>query len=97
MRDVTSFAVHLVDVQICLERVWRSAQVRCIAAVLLLVGRGLEAPSVVARLLDVPQLPGKPQYCLAPEVRGPCCARCGIDPRLMLHVSSSMSTHPGCT
>lgn len=53
---------------------WLAAQVRCIAAVLLLVGRGLEAPSVVARLLDVQQLPGKPQYCLAPEVRGPCFA-----------------------
>ena len=44
-------------------------QVRCIAAVLLLVGRGLEAPSIVARLLDVGNLPGKPQYCLAPEAR----------------------------
>lgn len=58
-----------------LEAGWLCAQVRCIAAVLLLVGRGLEAPSVVARLLDVPQLPAKPQYCLAPEVRaGPCFA-----------------------
>jgi hypothetical protein len=43
-------------------------QVRCIAAVLLLVGRGLEAPGVVARLLDTAGQPGKPQYCLAPEV-----------------------------
>ncbi len=43
-------------------------QVRCIAAVLLLVGRGLEAPGVVARLLDTSGQPGKPQYCLAPEV-----------------------------
>ncbi|KAK9824843.1 hypothetical protein WJX81_005826 [Elliptochloris bilobata] len=42
-------------------------QVRCIAAVLLLVGRGLEAPGVIARLLDVQRLPRKPQYCLAPE------------------------------
>ena len=64
-----------VQVQICFARGWLPAQVRCIAAVLLLVGRGLEAPSVVARLLDVPQLPGKPQYCLAPEVRGPGSAR----------------------
>lgn len=45
-------------------------QIRCIAAVLLMVGRGLEAPSLVARLLDVtPQggVPAKPQYNMAPE------------------------------
>jgi hypothetical protein len=35
------------------------------AAVLLMVGRGLEAPSVVARLLDAPL---KPYYNMAPEV-----------------------------
>ena len=40
-------------------------QVRCMAAVLLMVGRGLEAPSVVARLLAAPL---KPQYLMAPEV-----------------------------
>ena len=45
------------------------AQVRCIAAVLLMVGRGLEAPDVVASLLDIEAFPCKPQYTLAPEVR----------------------------
>lgn len=55
----TSSVVHELSIPL--------TQVRCIAAVLLLVGRGLEAPSIVACLLDVGNLPGKPQYCLAPE------------------------------
>jgi tRNA pseudouridine38/39 synthase len=42
-------------------------QVRCIAAVLLMVGRGLERPEVVRTLLDVKAHPRKPQYALAPE------------------------------
>lgn len=43
-------------------------QVRCIAAVLLMVGRGLERPDVVQRLLDVKhQAPCKPQYSMAAE------------------------------
>ena len=43
-------------------------QVRCIAAVLIMVGQGLEPPSVVAQLLDVDRHPAKPQYNMAPEV-----------------------------
>jgi len=42
-------------------------QVRCVAAVLLMVGRGLERPDVVRRLLDSRAHPRKPQYALAPE------------------------------
>ncbi|KXZ47646.1 hypothetical protein GPECTOR_34g805 [Gonium pectorale] len=42
-------------------------QVRCMAAVLLLVGRRCEAPELVARLLDVEATPRKPQYSMAPE------------------------------
>ncbi|PNG99245.1 putative tRNA pseudouridine synthase C25B8.05, partial [Tetrabaena socialis] len=42
-------------------------QVRCMAAVLLMVGRRQEAPSVVARLLDIAATPCKPQYSMAPE------------------------------
>ncbi len=38
------------------------------AAVLLLVGRGLESPDIVRRLLDVEVTPLKPQYNMAPEV-----------------------------
>lgn len=44
------------------------AQVRCMAAVLLLVGRGQEDPGIVATLLDVSKTPCKPQYQMAAEV-----------------------------
>lgn len=40
-------------------------QVRCMAAVLLLVGRGLEDVEVVDQLLDVESNPCKPQYSMA--------------------------------
>ncbi|XP_078284567.1 tRNA pseudouridine(38/39) synthase [Rhinoraja longicauda] len=52
----------------CLEVRARSFlyhQVRCMAAVLLLVGRGLEELDVVDRLLDVESNPCKPQYSMA--------------------------------
>lgn len=42
-------------------------QVRCMAAVLLMVGRGLEPAGIVARLLDVSREPTKPLYTLASE------------------------------
>lgn len=42
-------------------------QIRCIAAVLLMVGRGLEAPDVVQQLLDIQRVPCKPQYGMAAE------------------------------
>lgn len=37
-------------------------QIRCIAAILFMVGRGLEPPSIVDELLDVEKHPGKPSY-----------------------------------
>uniref|UniRef100_A0A182P1V9 Pseudouridine synthase I TruA alpha/beta domain-containing protein n=1 Tax=Anopheles epiroticus TaxID=199890 RepID=A0A182P1V9_9DIPT len=43
-------------------------QVRCIMAVLLLVGQGKEEPSVVQELLDVEKNPCKPQYSMASDV-----------------------------
>ncbi len=45
-----------------------SLQIRCIASVLFLVGRGLEDPSVVDQLLDVDSNPRRPQYGMASEV-----------------------------
>ncbi|KAK9829892.1 hypothetical protein WJX72_008507 [[Myrmecia] bisecta] len=42
-------------------------QVRCIAAVLLMIGQGLEEPELVQQLLDVERTPLKPQYNLAAE------------------------------
>jgi hypothetical protein len=49
------------------------------AAVLLMVGRGLEQPSVVQRMLNVAATPQKPQYNMAPEVRGLLSAACLVD------------------
>ena len=45
------------------------------AAVLLLVGQGLEEPAVVASLLDVAAHPCKPIYTLASEVGSRLCGR----------------------
>ena len=42
-------------------------QVRCIAAVLFLVGLGREPPSIVSDMLDLTKFPRKPQYEMAPE------------------------------
>ncbi|XP_066349710.1 uncharacterized protein [Miscanthus floridulus] len=43
-------------------------QVRCMVAVLFLIGQGLESPSVVDSLLDIKKTPRKPQYKMAPEL-----------------------------
>lgn len=42
-------------------------QVRCIAAVLFLVGQGLESPDVIDKLLDVEKTPGRPNYTMADD------------------------------
>ncbi|XP_043217807.1 tRNA pseudouridine(38/39) synthase-like [Amphibalanus amphitrite] len=43
-------------------------QIRCMVAVLFLVGEGLEEPSVIDQLLDVETNPRKPQYNMASEL-----------------------------
>ncbi|KAL4559073.1 hypothetical protein LXL04_031206 [Taraxacum kok-saghyz] len=43
-------------------------QVRCMVAVLFLIGQGLESPQVLDALLDVEKTPRKPQYKMAPEI-----------------------------
>uniref|UniRef100_A0ACD5XQF6 Uncharacterized protein n=1 Tax=Avena sativa TaxID=4498 RepID=A0ACD5XQF6_AVESA len=43
-------------------------QVRCMVAVLFLIGQGLESPFVVDSLLDITKTPRKPQYTMAPEL-----------------------------
>lgn len=42
-------------------------QIRCIVAILFLIGQGQEEPSVINELLDVEKFPGKPAYSLADE------------------------------
>jgi tRNA pseudouridine38/39 synthase len=43
-------------------------QIRCIAAVVFMVGNGLEPPDVVTEMLNVTKYPGKPNYALASEL-----------------------------
>ncbi|XAR48623.1 tRNA pseudouridine(38/39) synthase [Bertholletia excelsa] len=43
-------------------------QVRCMVAVLFLIGQGLESPDVIDILLDVGRTPRKPQFVMAPEI-----------------------------
>jgi len=42
-------------------------QVRCMVAVLFLVGKGLEHPSIVDELLDIAKHPARPNYEIAPD------------------------------
>lgn len=43
-------------------------QVRCMIAVLFMIGRGNESPEVIHQLLDVANFTGKPQYNMASEI-----------------------------
>lgn len=43
-------------------------QIRCIVAVLFLIGQNREAPTIVCDLLDVEKNPRKPQYTMASEI-----------------------------
>jgi len=56
-------------------------QVRCVASLLLMVGRGQEEASVVEKLLDISQTPRKPHYTLAPP-EALLFSGCDFDPRL---------------
>ncbi|BBH09006.1 Pseudouridine synthase family protein [Prunus dulcis] len=76
-RKVTSFAISPCDVRFDENQLWAikikgSAflwhQVRCMVAVLFLVGQGHESPDVIDALLDTDRIPRKPQYSMAPEI-----------------------------
>ncbi|KAJ2777678.1 pseudouridine synthase deg1 [Coemansia interrupta] len=43
-------------------------QVRCMMAVLFLVGQGLETPDIVDRMMDVGTMDGKPEYEMASDI-----------------------------
>ncbi|XP_074280341.1 uncharacterized protein LOC141605463 isoform X2 [Silene latifolia] len=77
MRNVTSF-----DISPSTER-WRGKelwvikirgsaflwhQVRCMVAVLFMIGRGLESEEIIDVLLNLEKTPKKPQYTMAPEM-----------------------------
>ncbi|KAJ3299220.1 hypothetical protein HK104_009685 [Borealophlyctis nickersoniae] len=60
-------------------------QVRCIVAILFLVGRGLESPTIVTDLLDMSKHPdnvGRPQYEMASEIPL-VLVECGYPPNLL--------------
>ncbi|CAN4122161.1 unnamed protein product [Withania somnifera] len=43
-------------------------QIRCMVAILFLIGQGLESPDVIDALLDIERTPRKPQFLMAPEI-----------------------------
>jgi tRNA pseudouridine38/39 synthase len=71
-------------------------QVRCMVAVLFLVGRHEEDPAVVTRLLDVQSCPGKPSYRPADE-HPLLLYQCGFEPPLQFRGSAkSLSSSWDC-
>lgn len=46
-------------------------QIRCIVAILILIGQKREAPSIIDDLLDIEKYPAKPQYTMSSEL--PLC------------------------
>lgn len=81
MRYITSFTVetapcgggeaHMPAFDMCYLRIEGTAflwhQVRCMAAVLFMVGNRLEEPTIVADLLNIDKFPRKPQYAMASD------------------------------
>ncbi|ETV92781.1 tRNA pseudouridine(38-40) synthase, variant [Aphanomyces invadans] len=79
-REILSFQVHQVH-----GRAFLWHQVRCMAAILFLVGKGHESPEIVSTLLDIDACPRKPQYEMAPDLPLVLhdCAFASIDLRFM--------------
>lgn len=81
MRRITSFTVenvqnphgneHIPAFDMCYLRIEGTAflwhQVRCMAAVLFMVGNRLEDTTIVSDLLDIEKFPQKPQYPMASD------------------------------
>ncbi|KAI3431913.1 tRNA pseudouridine synthase [Psidium guajava] len=76
-RHITSFELSSCDKRLESKELWYfkikgSAflwhQVRCMVAVMFMVGQGLESPNVIDALLDTDGTPRKPQYTMAPEM-----------------------------
>lgn len=65
VRCSISWSLRLNGLVVCSEFLVISCyvlQVRCMMAVLLLIGQKLEAPDIINQLLDVENNPRKPQY-----------------------------------
>ncbi|XP_024033017.1 tRNA pseudouridine(38/39) synthase isoform X2 [Morus notabilis] len=76
-RCVSSFEISPTDVRFEGKQLWAikiegSAflwhQVRCMVAVLFMIGQGFESPEVIDVLLDTDRTRRKPQYTMAPEI-----------------------------
>ncbi|GMJ12364.1 hypothetical protein like AT1G34150 [Hibiscus trionum] len=76
-RRVTQFEISSSNMrfegdQLCAIKVKGSAflwhQVRCMVAVLFMIGQGLESVDLIDVLLDIEKTPRKPQYAMAPEI-----------------------------
>jgi tRNA pseudouridine38/39 synthase len=70
-RHIYEASLHHVDDQVAYLCVCGQAflwhQIRNMVAILFLIGKGLEEPSIISELLDVSKNPGKPHYNMAPE------------------------------
>ncbi|POO00302.1 Pseudouridine synthase [Trema orientale] len=78
-RCITSFVITPCDVRLTLvdncsdPNMLKSksklyVKVRCMVAVLFMIGQGFESPDVIDALLDIERSPRKPQYNMAPEI-----------------------------
>ncbi|KAH6834713.1 MA3 domain-containing protein [Perilla frutescens var. hirtella] len=76
-RNITSFEVFSCNERYGDDELWAMKikgsaflwhQIRCMVAVLFLIGQGLESANVIDELLDVERTPRKPQYKMAPEI-----------------------------
>ncbi|TYH27513.1 hypothetical protein ES288_A02G075100v1 [Gossypium darwinii] len=69
--EISSSNMSFEGGQLCAIKVKGSAflwhQVRCMVAVLFMIGQGLESVDVIDILLDIEKTPRKPQYAMAPE------------------------------
>ncbi|XP_039071363.1 tRNA pseudouridine(38/39) synthase-like isoform X1 [Hibiscus syriacus] len=70
--EISSSNMRFEGDQLCAIKVKGSAflwhQVRCIVAVLFMIGQGLESVDVIDVLLDIEKTPRKPQYAMSPEI-----------------------------
>uniref|UniRef100_A0A0D3FJ63 tRNA pseudouridine synthase n=1 Tax=Oryza barthii TaxID=65489 RepID=A0A0D3FJ63_9ORYZ len=76
-RHITDFNISAYDQRSNYDELWAITikgsaflwhQVRCMVAVLFLIGQGLESPCIVDSLLDITKTPRKPQYKMASEI-----------------------------
>ncbi|KAL5211009.1 hypothetical protein ABZP36_006632 [Zizania latifolia] len=76
-RQITDLNISAYDQRTNYDELWAITikgsaflwhQVRCMVAVLFLIGQGLESPCIVDSLLDITKTPRKPQYKMAPEL-----------------------------